>query len=66
MTRTGVPAHGAEPISVKVSEAVRMTGISRSRLYELMRGGDVEFAKVGSSTLIIVDSLRAFVMDKRV
>jgi hypothetical protein len=50
-----------EPISVRIPEAVRLTGMSRSRIYELMRSGDVEFAKVGSSTLIIVESLRRFV-----
>jgi hypothetical protein len=46
------------PISVKIPEAVRLSGLSRSRIYELMRSGDIEFAKVGSSTLIIVESLR--------
>jgi len=51
----------AEPISVKIPEAVRLTGLSRSRLYELMKSGDIEFAKVGSSTLILVESLRAFI-----
>lgn len=51
----------AEPISVRVPEAVRMTGLSRSRIYELMKSGDIRFAKVGSSTLILVDSLRSFV-----
>ena len=50
-----------EPISVKIPEAVRLTGLSRSRIYELMKSGDIEFAKVGSSTLILVESLRAFV-----
>lgn len=50
-----------EPISVKLPEAVRLTGLSRSRIYELMKSGDIEFAKVGSSTLILVESLRAFV-----
>jgi excisionase family DNA binding protein len=50
-----------EPISVKVSEAVRLSGLSRSRIYELMRSGDIEFAKVGSSTLILVDSLRRMI-----
>jgi excisionase family DNA binding protein len=54
-----------EPISVKVPEAVRLTGLSRSRIYELMRSGDIEFAKVGSSTLILVDSLRRFVLSRR-
>lgn len=55
----------AEPISVKIPDAVRMSGISRSRLYELMRSGDIAFAKVGSSTLILVESLRAFIVSRR-
>lgn len=55
----------AEPISVRIPEAVRITGLSRSRLYELMKSGDIEFIKVGSSTLILVASLRAFVEGKR-
>jgi len=55
----------AEPISVKIPEAVRLTGLSRSRLYELMASGDIEYAKVGSSTLIIVESLRRFVRSRR-
>jgi len=54
-------APAIEPISVKIPEAVRLTGLSRSRLYELMRSGDIAFAKVGSSTLILVDSLRKFI-----
>lgn len=53
-------------ISVKVREAVRLTGLSRSRIYELMKSGDIEFAKVGSSTLILVESLRAFVLSAAV
>jgi hypothetical protein len=51
----------AEPISVRIPDAVRLTGLSRSRLYELMRSGDIEFAKVGASTLILFESLRRFV-----
>jgi excisionase family DNA binding protein len=54
-----------EPISVKIPEAVRLTGLSRSRIYELMRSGDIEFAKVGSSTLILVESLREFIQSRR-
>jgi excisionase family DNA binding protein len=54
-----------EPISVKIPEAVRLTGLSRSRIYELMRSGDIEFAKVGSSTLILVESLRGFIRSRR-
>lgn len=55
-----------EPISVRIPEAVRLTGLSRSRIYELMRSGDIEFAKVGRSTLILVESLRRFIDNQRV
>jgi excisionase family DNA binding protein len=50
-----------EPISVRIPEAVRLTGLSRSRIYELMKSGQIEFVKVGSSTLIPVDGLRRFI-----
>jgi excisionase family DNA binding protein len=64
VARTGDPI--LEPISVKIPEAVRLSGLSRSRIYELIKGGDIEFAKVGSSTLIIVESLRQFIERQRV
>jgi hypothetical protein len=65
MRTHGRDAALAEPISVKIPEAVRMTGLSRSRIYELMRSGDVEYAKVGSSTLILVESLRRLILGHR-
>ncbi|MCW6536312.1 helix-turn-helix domain-containing protein [Sphingomonas lycopersici] len=37
-----------------------MTGISRSRLFELLRAGDIESVKLGTSRLILVASLRHF------
>ena len=55
----------ADPISVRIPEAVRMTGLSRSRLYELMGSGEIEFVKVGASTLILVESLKAFIESRR-
>jgi excisionase family DNA binding protein len=54
----------AEPISVRIPEAVRLTGLSRSRIYELMKSGDIAYAKVGSSTLILVESLRSFIQGR--
>ena len=62
--RNSDPA-AAEPISVRIPDAVRLTGLSRSRIYELMKSGDIHYAKVGSSTLILVESLRAFVHGRR-
>ena len=54
-----------EPISVRIPEAVRLTGLSRSRIYELMKGREIEFVKVGSSTLIPFESLRGFIERQR-
>lgn len=42
----------AEPISVRIAVAVRLTGIGRSTLYELIKSGEIETVKVGRSTLI--------------
>lgn len=53
------------PISLRIPEAVRLTGLSRSRIYELIKSGEIDYAKVGNSTLILMDSLRAFIERKR-
>lgn len=47
-----------EPISVRIPTAVAMTGLSRSRIYELIAAGEIRIAKDRRSTLIIVASLR--------
>jgi excisionase family DNA binding protein len=65
MTTTRSESGIGEPISVRIPEAVHLTGLSRSRIYELMKSGDIEFAKVGSSTLILVESLRGFIRSRR-
>ena len=33
-----------EPISVRIPEAVRMTGLSKSKIYQLIASGDIEAA----------------------
>lgn len=63
--RRRAEVQGPEPISVRIPQALHLTGLSRSRLYELMRSGEVEFVKVGKSTLILVDSLRTFIDSRR-
>jgi hypothetical protein len=54
-----------EPISVRVPDAVRITGLSRSRIYQLIASGDIEVAKVGRSTVVLVASLRSLVLANR-
>jgi excisionase family DNA binding protein len=52
-------APGFEPLTVRIATAVQLTGLSRSRLYELIQSGDLETVKVGRSTLIPYRSLKA-------
>ncbi|MDQ2891476.1 MAG: helix-turn-helix domain-containing protein [Pseudomonadota bacterium] len=47
-----------EPLTVRISTAVRITGLSRSRIYELIQSGDLEAVKVGRATLIQYGSLK--------
>lgn len=54
-----------EPISMRIPEACRFTGISRSSLYLLIARGEVEIIKLGSSTLVVTESLRLFIQSKQ-
>jgi len=45
------------PLTVRVREACRLTGIGRSKLYELIKAGEIETIKVGHMTLIPMASL---------
>lgn len=47
-----------EPICVRVATAVKLTGIPRSTLYELIGSGELETAKIGRSTFILYTSLK--------
>jgi excisionase family DNA binding protein len=48
------------PLAVRIREACRLTGIGRSKLYELIAAGEIEIVKVGTITLIPVQSLQSF------
>ncbi len=54
-----------EPFSVRIPVAVQLTGIGRSKLYELVAAGEVETVKVGASTLVTVASLRGLIQKRR-
>lgn len=66
MTGEAPTREAMEPITVRIPEAIRLTGLSRSRLYELLRDREIEFIKVGASTLILVASLRSWVEERRI
>jgi excisionase family DNA binding protein len=48
------------PLAVRVREACRLTGIGRSKLYELIAAGEIRTIKVGSITLIPFAGLQQF------
>ncbi|MDR6846984.1 helix-turn-helix domain-containing protein [Sphingomonas sp. BE137] len=52
-----------EPLTVRISTAVRITGLSRSRIYELIQSGDLEAVKVGRATLVQFNSLKSLVSE---
>jgi excisionase family DNA binding protein len=54
-----------ERITVRIKEACRITGIGRSKLYELIAEGEIDIVKIGTMTLIPVDSLRTLTDGRR-
>ena len=54
-----------EPIAMRVPDACRYVGVSRSTLYVLIGRGEVEVIKLGSSTLVLTASLRELVQTRR-
>lgn len=50
----------SRPLTVRVREACRLTGIGRSKFYELIAAGEIEIVKVGTITLVPVTSLTKF------
>jgi hypothetical protein len=46
--KAGAAALPIEPLTVRIPVAVRLTGIGRSKLYELIKSGDLETVKIGT------------------
>ena len=59
------PLNFAAPITVRVPGALQLTGLSRTKLYALIKAGEIEIIKVGGATLIVVESIHRFVERSR-
>ncbi|MGQ3230102.1 MAG: helix-turn-helix domain-containing protein [Blastomonas fulva] len=46
---------------MRIPDACRLTGISRSTLYLLIARGEVEVVKMGAATLVLTESLRQLI-----
>ena len=52
-------------LTVRIADAIKMLGIGRSKLYKLIGEGEVETIKLGSATLILLESIHALVERQR-
>jgi hypothetical protein len=59
-----IPPEATSPLAFSIAAAVNATGnaISRTRLFELIRDGEIDARKVGRRTVIVADSLRAYLL----
>ena len=49
-----------KPVALSIPAAVAYSGLSRSRLYELMRDGSIPSVQVGGRRLIMRQAIDAF------
>ena len=49
------------PLAYPLATAIIISGISRSSLYRAIKAGDVQAVKAGRSTLILAESLCAYI-----
>lgn len=54
-------AETAPSLSVGVEDAARLTGYSRSGIYEVIASGDLKAFKLGRRRLILMSELRAWI-----
>lgn len=49
-----------DPIAVTIPDAVKMSGMSRTSIYEALKRGDITARKAGRRTLISFADLKAY------
>ncbi len=48
------------PLGYTIPDAVRLTGLARSRIFLLLASGELQACKAGRRTLILGESLRTY------
>jgi excisionase family DNA binding protein len=59
------PNADLSPITLRVADACRITGIGRSKFYELIKAGEIDVIKVGAITLVPMTSIDALLQRGR-
>ena len=49
-----------DPLTMTISDALRKSGLGRTKLYEIIKKRDIKAIRVGRRRLIIYASLKAF------
>ncbi|HXW71699.1 MAG TPA: helix-turn-helix domain-containing protein [Methylocella sp.] len=57
--KTGVPL--SERLAVSLNEGGQIIGIGRTRLYELIKNGELQSVRLGGRRLIKTEALREFI-----
>ena len=53
-----------EPLAVSAAEAARLLGVSKPKVYDLIRSEGFPAFKLGNRTLISVDGLRTWINER--
>lgn len=53
------PSGNLSPITLRIADACRITGIGRSKFYELIKAGEIDVIKVGAITLVPMSGIQA-------
>jgi excisionase family DNA binding protein len=48
------------PLSLSIEETSAVTGLGRTKLYQLINSGDLKARKLGKRTIVLKDDLDAF------
>ncbi len=59
------PNADLSPITLRIADACRITGIGRSKFYELIKSGEIGVIKVGAITLVPMTSIDALLQRGR-
>ncbi|HEY8032039.1 MAG TPA: helix-turn-helix domain-containing protein [Methylocella sp.] len=52
-------------LAISIDEAVKVSGLGRSSVYQLMNSGEIETAKIGKRRLVLVASLKKLIEGAR-
>ena len=57
-----IGAHGMKPLTITISVAVALSGLGKTKFYELMRDGRIKTTNVDGKRLVIYSSLEALLI----